>query len=1008
MKLGRPLLIGSLLVAGLLLTAVAVAFSSGFQTWAARRMLTGQAGFDVSLGRVAAGLSQVRLENVRVAWSGAVLDLPAVEIELPLLSAGLRHQVLVRRLTARGWTLDLTQAHRPIATHTAASLPRPTPEFSLLTSAYADGAAAAPPAVFAGVFSQLKLPVDLALAGVDLAGEVLLPAPPGRPAVRARLTITGGSLAAGRPGKFDYTASFRFEGQGVAVRELMIRGTLGVVMDTPRSISRVVAATTAEASGPKLPGMVSLTVDVSAARSAKGENYGVAVRSGSKQLAAIETSYAAGESHLHGTWRVDMHDSDLAPFVLGRELPQFEADGEGRFDLDTTLAELNASGRLKTRAARLAAIQPALAVLGAVQFEADFDIAQHGDATRVDRLAVTITGDKPVVTVRALQAFEFNVKTGELKVADPAMDLLGIAVQGLPLAWVGPLLGRAGLVATGDELQGEIVASARRGGFALRPKTPLTIGNLSLRRADGRPLLRAVDVALTASADYAPQGWQVEVAPFSARSGGAMVFLLEARAGQLAGKDQPIKATGKWSVQLPALLAQPGAGGAGFLTGGEAAGDFAASLGAKAELQVRLALTNLAVAGAGPLPAVSASLRVDVGADGKMAFNAPWVVEREGRKSDLTLAGTLVPGAGGRVVAARLASEQLVIDDLKVLAALYAASPGTSPADAPVAASAATSATAGQPVVPFWAGVVGQCALALKKVTYNDQFQATDVSGVIRLETDSLKLVDVRAGFGPDSTVRLNDGITFLPTGAQPYQLALDFGLDNFDLAPVFRSGNSARSATIEGRANLQSHVTATGATVGELVERARGELQLSSKGGIFRALSADLSDRIQKTQSRAAAIGSFLGIVPDDYANKTKIISDIAQALGEIRYDQLNLAVTRDASLDILIKDFTLISPEVRLGGSGLIRFAAGVPVADQALELQLSLGARGRLGELMKRAGLLEASEDNLGYAAFAVPLKLGGTLAKPDASGIRAALLNSALERSGLLDSLFGRGK
>ena len=76
------------------------------------------------------------------------------------------------------------------------------------------------------------------------------------------------------------------------------------------------------------------------------------------------------------------------------------------------------------------------------------------------------------------------------------------------------------------------------------------------------------------------------------------------------------------------------------------------------------------------------------------------------------------------------------------------------------------------------------------------------------------------------------------------------------------------------------------------------------------------------------------------------------------------------------------------------------------QPLALQLSLGARGRLEELLKRASLLEGKQDNLGYAAFMVPIKIGGTLAKTDTSELGKALLNSALERSGLLDGLLGK--
>src|SRR6185295_5537820 len=198
-----------------------------------------------------------------------------------------------------------------------------------------------------------KLPVDLALADVDLAGEVILPALPGRPADRAQVTLTGGGLSASHPGKFDYTATLRFEGEGAVVHELRVRGTLGVIMSSPRTFSRFVAATMAEADGPTFPDGVKLAIDATAAQSAAGESYAMAILSGTKQLAAIETTYAAGQNHLRGTWRVDMHNADLAPFMLGRELPMFEAAGEGRFDVDTSFAELTASGRLNATADRL-------------------------------------------------------------------------------------------------------------------------------------------------------------------------------------------------------------------------------------------------------------------------------------------------------------------------------------------------------------------------------------------------------------------------------------------------------------------------------------------------------------------------------------------------------------------------------------------------------------------------------------------------------------------------------
>ena len=997
MKRGRVLLIGGVVLAVLLLVLVGAAFSPAVQTWAARRALAGQTGLEVSLGRVSAGLQRIQLADVRLIRDGAVLTLPAAEIELPVLPAAMSDRWLVHRLVARGWTLDLTRMQVPPVPPATARRVTPSREFSLLPAAYADtpaAAAVAVPMVFRGIFDQLKLPGDVSLDGVELAGDVLLPIVSGRPAARASLTITGGGLAAGQAGKFEYTAKVSFEGPDLAVRELTIRGTMGAVMDTPRTISRLVVATTAEAVGPKFPDGVKLALDLSAARSASGENYALNIASGAKQLAALATSYPAGASHLGGNWRLDMRDADLAPFAFGRELPAFEAVGEGRFDTDTAFAELHASGRLNARVDHLNVVNPQLSGLGSIHLTADFDFAQRGGATRVDRLAVTMEGAKPVATVQALQAFEFNLKTGELNVADPGKDLLGVVFQGLPLTWVGPLLAREGYAVTGGDVQGEFVASARHGGFALRPKTPLTVANLSISRAEGSALVRAVDVSLAASADYTPQGWQVEFAPLTIRSQGLTLLTVEGKVGQLAGEHQAIKAAGKWSGQLPGLLAQPAVLGSAGLTGGAGSGDFAASLGAKQEIQLRLALSNLSAPAAPRLPAITAELRLDRASDGQITFSAPVRLELDARKSDLTLAGTCLPAAAGLILDARLTSEFLAVEDAQILMVPLSGLPAN--------AAGATRAPAG----PFWAGVSGQVALTLKKVVYNGQFQVTDVTGVLRLDAGAFRLVDGRGGFDADSDVKLAGGVTFNPATPQPYALAADFALTNFATAPAFRAIDPAKLPTVDARINLTSRLTATGASVADLAERARGDLLITSKGGIFRLLSADLTDRIQRTQSRVTAIASFLGVVTDDFVNKTKILSDIAKALSEIPFDQLSVTATRDATLNLQLTDFTLISPEVRIGGGGEIRHVAGVPVLAQPLTVQLNLGARGKLGDLIKRAGLLEARQDNLGYAAFAVPLHIAGTLGNPDTNDIRTALLNSALEKSGLLDGLLGK--
>ena len=61
----------------------------------------------------------------------------------------------------------------------------------------------------------------------------------------------------------------------------------------------------------------------------------------------------------------------------------------------------------------------------------------------------------------------------------------------------------------------------------------------------------------------------------------------------------------------------------------------------------------------------------------------------------------------------------------------------------------------------------------------------------------------------------------------------------------------------------------------------------------------------------------------------------------------------------------------------------------------------ARGRQGELLKYLGALEPQIDDLGYATCTVPLKIGGTLGKPDTSEVNSKLTALALEKSGFGD-------
>ena len=1012
MKPARFLLIAVAATGGLLLAAVAVAFNSSFQTWATRRALASRPAWHASVGAVSAGLHQVSLKNVRFEQDGVALVLPSLEAGLPLLSAGLGKKVLVSRLVAKGWVLDLSKfGATPSKATAAAGAPASAvvrnhaggvaAEVMRSAAAAAVPRAAAP--AFAGIFGRLQLPLDASFDGVELEGEVILPEGRGRATVK----VTGGGLGAAREGKFDLAAAATLADPGVTA--LTLRGTLMAVMDSPRSFARLAARLDATASGPKFPDGVKLTSDLSAARLTDGESYAVAVVNQERPLVAVQAGFPNGGRRLDGTWKLDMRETDLAPFALGRPLPAFAASGAGKFDTDFTFAAVHAAGRLDATVDRLAVLNPKIPALGPMTLGAEFDLAQHGEVIGIAKLDATIAAARPVAVVQALQAFEFNARRGELRAADPARELFGITLQGVPLAWIQPFL--PDLQVTGGDVHGEVVATARGGGTALRSKTPVTVAGVSVSRA-GRPLLQGVDLAVSLAADYTPLGWQAEIANLTLKTGAVALLALEAKAGQLAGKAQPLKATGRFTVDLPALLEQPAGHRAVSLSQGGATVEFVASLAAKQEVQAKIFVTNLAAPAGGkspasPLPSISADVRADVAASGQFTFNVPILLERAGRKSDIAIVGTLTPGKDAGTLDAQVVSTQLVVDDAMVLVAILPAGAPDQPGRSPPPRETA----------PPWAGVNGSLALHLKKVIYSDTFQVSDVAGTLRLDAGALKLEQVHAGFGDGSEARFDGLVKFESAAPQPFVLAADFALHEFDPGPLFQAINPKQPPTVEGKFSVTSKLAGRATRLGDLALGAGGDFQLASKGGIFRGLPVNVgsaTDSTGKVAGWIASAGTALGALTGrkdyaDIANKAQALGELARGLNPIPYDQLSVVLSRDEALNTTLKDFALISPELRLTGSGRVTHQPGAALLDDTLAMEFKLRARGRQGDLLKYLGVLEPPPDALGYVACTLPLKIGGTLGRPDTSELNGRLAALAAEKSGVTDKaadLFNR--
>jgi hypothetical protein len=393
MKLLRLLLIGAGVLAVLLAVTLVLALLPSIQTWAARRVIANDPSLGIAqLGRVSAGFKRIEISDVTVVRPGLTLTLPSATIELPLISAA-RGDIQLQRLVAKGWTLDLTTQN--------ASAPKTASE-----------APASPqkPADFEGVFKLLELPVDLAVTSADIEGVVIFPTKPGQAPGRANVKIAGGDLAAGREGRFTISADAALADGIAPVNRLTTTSTLALRMDTPRTFTRVAVTNDSHATGPGLPQGAHLLSESVASREGDRESYEVLIKSkaagGEKKLVELRVSNPSGQKPFNGTWKLDASDADIAPFTLGKTLPQFALDAAGTFEADQRFREVKLTGKTNLKADRLDAVYAGLSALGEVGVQTGFDIVHRNSGVRVNRLNLDVSGKSPVMSVKVLQPME--------------------------------------------------------------------------------------------------------------------------------------------------------------------------------------------------------------------------------------------------------------------------------------------------------------------------------------------------------------------------------------------------------------------------------------------------------------------------------------------------------------------------------------------------------------------------------------------------------------------------
>ena len=725
-----------MLVIALVAVLVALAFAPVVQTWIAQALFARQSAVQGSVEAVSAHFGKVEIGGLTLKSDGAGLTVPTLRAELPLMTALLDRRFVVRRLVAKGWTLDLRQA--PVVKE-AAEKAGSGPEVEGVSEAPVKTEPVSAQdivRIFRGTLSRWALPCDVSLDGADLEGDVVLPLQTGSAPTRMHVIIKGGGMAAGREGAFTFDAACDFMDPAFSEIALTGRGGLAIAMKSPRTFSRVEVKGDFSAGGGPFPNGLTFSADATDALGADGETFSVDLSREGQHLATILARLPGGADQFSGTWKFDLQDSDVALFTLGRPLPHFTATGEGRFDSDIALTRVHALGRLSASISNpgalgagmsnLGVLGPWIERLGAVAVTAGFDEGyRSGQSIRVEHRMRP--WPEPDRLLQSLQPFEVDEHTGELKPANPADAWMQVSIRGFPLEWLSGLTG--GFALSGGDAAGEFIVRTDKGGFDVRSKTPVTAAGVSLQRAS-KTFGRKLDVSLSLIADYNSQEWHFQAAPLTVASEGSRLATVVARASRPAGSDEPVVVSGTWNVDLQILAAKAVVPDLGWISGRSASGDFSAKVGTSIVLDGKLI-----VLGYDERHSVSAGVHVEADADGRILFLGPVKVASGPGESDLSTEGTWIPGGAENRFYLKLSGKDVFIEHLRLIADSLAAAGGV-----PKTASAGAKSPAGiRDRVPFWGDWAGRVLVAFDRVKAGE-YVFKEVGGALEVAHGSVHL----------------------------------------------------------------------------------------------------------------------------------------------------------------------------------------------------------------------------------------------------------------------------
>ncbi len=982
MKILRLFLILLAVVAAVAALVLAAVFNPSVQTWYAQSRLADHPAWHASVGSVSAGLDHVELENLKFEVGGAVVTVPSARAKLPVRTALLESKLKFQGLVAKGWTIELGAS---LDAPDGAAVPAKEGETSAAVAAQQAAV------VWQGLLGGWKLPCDVSLDGAELEGDVYVPRPGGLPQ-RVHVAIKGGGVRSGCQANLALDVSTIDPWKGVRVAAA--HGKLRVVMDSPRTFESLGIEADLVGQGAAVPDHFLVGCALTVRRNLQEETHQATFTRDGRKLAGILAHHARDTGAWAGNWELDLRDSDGAPLLPGNAWNGARVSGVGAFSADAGWSRIELVGQARAQLAHLGEISPGLEPAGPATVAVTFRTEATGAVLHFKELTLKLAGRELDGSLRTLQPFDLDTEAGAIKAARAQEDLLVCNLGGNPWRWLP--LGDSKFSCTGGEMRGEFLGRLRDGTWILTPRSPPAASGVTLVWG-GRTLAKGLTLVAAPRVTIDTQGWRANFAPLTISTADKRVLEVTGQVSRRAGAEQAIVLAGKWTADLDAVGNSPAQfPGLAGLNARAANGEFSASLGAVSQVVGKFAVTGQDAA-----HAFTAEVHADIDDYGRIDYTVPLKLTTGADVTDLKAEGSwATAGREGRMNV-RLSGDTLVMEHVRRLAPVLASWTGFSLAAVSDARDAA----------PFWRPWDGTITLQVNQLKDGRRTLA-DVGGSVEFTADSIQLEHGHYALTPLNPVEFEGTVSYDAAAAEPYALTGKGGLTEFDLPLLLGPAPKDQDPAVEGRFTLEGKFTGRGSNLADLLEHRHEEYRLASKAGMVRILAAHVSEALPdemqgKVSETLDSTGYMLGKLFKVDSNKVgsgqrklskpmEAVLNFSYAITEVGYDEFAVTAVRNPDGTYVLTSVSLTAPEVRVTGTGRVGGTMEQPMRTRPLELELRVGARGKLAELMAKTEMPAEPKDAAGYVMLVKPARFGGSLDRLDFSDWQHTLAKAAVQK------------